>query len=277
MQRYGLAVTVQDDGNPKWLDEELLTVTYQSIHELLWNVVKHAHTQEAGVSLRRSSNSLEAVVIDQGVGFDMSAGWPSSHDGAFGLLSIRERVEPLGGRLDIASAPGQGTCATLIVPLKVEPAAMRASAATQDAPSARLAAGGREGPALVAGSKIRVLLVDDHQIMREGLRNIIEEQADLEVVAEAADGEMAVEAARQFQPDVVIMDMNMPKMNGLEATRQIKAEFPQITVIGLSMHGDQKMAQAMRNAGASAYLSKAGSFDILCRMIRNRGNILEEM
>jgi DNA-binding NarL/FixJ family response regulator len=88
----------------------------------------------------------------------------------------------------------------------------------------------------VAGSKIRVLLVADHQIMREGLRNIIEEQADLEVVAEAADGEMAVEAARQFQPDVVIMDMNMPKMNGLEATRQIKAEFPQITVIGLSMH-----------------------------------------
>jgi signal transduction histidine kinase/ActR/RegA family two-component response regulator len=269
MQRYGLAVTVQDDGNPKWLDEEILTITYQSIHELLWNVVKHAHTQKAGVSLRRSGDYLEAVVIDQGTGFDMSAGWPSSHDGAFGLLSIRERVEPLGGRLEIVSVPGQGTSAKLIVPLKVETDAMRSSAATHEDSSARLAAGGRERPAQTPHAKIRVLLVDDHQIMREGLRSIIEEQADLEVVAEAADGEMAIEAARRFRPDVVIMDVNMPKMNGLEAARQIKTEFPRITVIGLSMHGDRKMALAMQQAGVSAYLSKGGSFDILCSTIRS--------
>jgi signal transduction histidine kinase/ActR/RegA family two-component response regulator len=269
MQRYGLAVTVQDDGNPKSLDEEILTITYQSIHELLWNVVKHAHTQEAVVSLRRSDDNLEAVVMDQGVGFDMSGGWPSSHDGAFGLLSIRERVEPLGGRLVLASAPGQGTSATLIVPLKAEPAGARASSTAQKAPSARLGAGEMERPTHAPPSKIRVLLVDDHQIMREGLRSIIEEQADLEVVAEASDGEMAIEAARRFQPDVVIMDVNMPRMNGLEATRRIKAEFPRITVIGLSMHGDRKMAVAMEQAGVSAYLSKGGSFDILCSTIRS--------
>jgi CheY-like chemotaxis protein len=221
------------------------------------------------VSLRRSGDYLEAVVMDQGAGFDMSAGWPSSHDGAFGLLSIRERVEPLGGRLEIVSVPGQGTSAKLIVPLKIETDARRSSAATHEDPSARLAAGGRERPAQAPHAKIRVLLVDDHQIMREGLRSIIEEQADLEVVAEAADGEMAIEAARRFRPDVVIMDVNMPKMNGLEAARQIKTEFPRITVIGLSMHGDRKMALAMQQAGVSAYLSKGGSFDILCSTIRS--------
>ena len=121
----------------------------------------------------------------------------------------------------------------------------------------------------MAGSKIRILLVDDHQIIREGLRSIIEEQADLEIVAEAADGEMAIEAARQFRPDVVIMDVNMPRMNGLEATRQIKAELPRIRVIGLSMHGDQRMAVAMQETGGAAYLSKSGSVDVLCSTIRS--------
>ncbi|WP_447987101.1 response regulator [Nitrospira sp. Nam74] len=269
MQRYGMIVTVQDDGAPKVLDEEMLTITYQSIQELLWNVLKHAQTMEATLSLRRSGDYLEAVVMDRGVGFEMSATRPSSEEGIFGLLSIRERVEPLGGRLDIDSRPGHGTSAKLIIPLKAESSAIRSPAAIQKAPSAPLAAEGHVGPARTTGSKIRILLVDDHQIIREGLRSIIEEQGDLEVVAEAADGEMAVEAARQFRPDVVIMDVNMPRMNGLEATRQIKAEFPQITVIGLSMHGDQQMALAMQEAGVSAYLSKGGSFDVLCSTIRN--------
>ncbi len=269
MQRHGMIVTVQDDGAPKVLDEELLTITYQSIQELLWNVLKHAQTMEATLSLRRSGDYLEAVVMDRGVGFEMSATRPSSEEGAFGLLSIRERIEPLGGRLDIDSRPGHGTSAKLIAPLKADSSAIGSPGAIQEAPSAPLAGQRGEAPARVAGSKVRILLVDDHQIIREGLRSIIEEQADLEVVAEAADGEMAVAAARQFQPDVVIMDVNMPRMNGLEATRQIKAEFPQITVIGLSMHGDQQMATAMQEAGVSAYLSKGGSFEVLCSTIRS--------
>jgi signal transduction histidine kinase/ActR/RegA family two-component response regulator len=269
MQRHGLVVTVHDDGAPKWLDEEMLTVTYQSIQELLRNVLKHANTKEASLSLRRSGDHLEVVVKDQGVGFEVSPGWPHSQEGAFGLLNTRERVELLGGRLHIVSAPGQGTSATLIIPLKVQTSALGSSTARQEAPSAGPAGEGLTYLAPAAGSKVRVLLVDDHQIMREGLRHIFEEQADLEVVAEASDGEMAVEAARQFQPDVVIMDVNMPKMNGLEATRQIKAEFPWITVIALSMHGDQKIAVAMREAGASAYLSKGGTFDMLCSTIRS--------
>ncbi|WP_447987139.1 response regulator [Nitrospira sp. Nam74] len=117
-------------------------------------------------------------------------------------------------------------------------------------------------------SKIRVVLADDHRRMREGLRGIIEEQIDMIVVAEASDGCMAVNIAHAIQPDVIVMDVNMPKMNGLEATRKIKAELPHIRVIGLSLYNDHQISGAMRQAGAEAYLSK-GSFLDLCAVIRD--------
>ena len=104
--------------------------------------------------------------------------------------------------------------------------------------------------------------------MREGLRGIIEEQPDMTVVAEASDGCMAVNIAHAIRPDVIVMDVNMPKMNGLEATRKIKAELPHVRVIGLSLCNDHKIAGAMRQAGAEAYLSK-GSFLNLCAVIRD--------
>jgi DNA-binding NarL/FixJ family response regulator len=119
-----------------------------------------------------------------------------------------------------------------------------------------------------APSKIRVVLVDDHRRMREGLRGIIEEQSDMTVVAEASDGCMAVDIAHAIRPDVIVMDVNMPNMNGLEATRKIKAELPHVRVIGLSLYNDHKIAGAMRQAGAEAYLSKSSFLD-LCAVIRD--------
>jgi signal transduction histidine kinase/ActR/RegA family two-component response regulator len=267
MRRHGLIVEVQDDGEQKWLDEEILTVTYQSIQELLFNVLKHGKTTKAALSLRCSGGFLEAVVRDEGTGFDVSTSRTPSAEGAFGLFSIRERLDLLGGRFEISSVPGAGTCAKVVVPLKTGTSSSHPTLEPQDAPN------GTTGPfdrsAEMVGSKTQVLLVDDHRIIREGLRSIIEGQADLEVVAEASDGEMALEATRATRPHVVIMDVNMPKMNGLEATRQIKAEFPNIMVVGLSMHDDAKIASGMRDAGASAYLSKGKSFETLCATIRS--------
>ena len=112
------------------------------------------------------------------------------------------------------------------------------------------------------------MLADDHQMMREGLRNILEGQPDLVVVAEVEDGRMAVDAASIFRPDVIIMDVNMPRLSGVEATRLIKAEHPHITIIGLSVYEDEKTDSAMREAGAAAYLTKGGSFEALCTTIR---------
>lgn len=269
MQRHGLKVEVIDDGKPKSLHEDVLRVTYQSLQELLCNVLKHARTQQATVSLRREGRYLHVVVADKGIGFNASQKRAPTPAGGFGLFNIQERLDMIGGHLAVRSAPGHGTQVTLVIPLKCK--TRLASKGTNPASAGRSRVMPWEKLAVrPAESKIRVLLADDHRIMREGLRSIIQGQADLEVVAEAADGRTAVEAARETRPDVVVMDVNMPTMNGLEATRQIKADLPEVEVIGLSVHDDEHMAAMMREAGASAYLSKGGAFETLCATIRER-------
>ena len=104
--------------------------------------------------------------------------------------------------------------------------------------------------------KLRILLVDDHKIVREGLRTLIEKQPGLEVVGEADSGRMALKLTRELKPDVVIMDITMPDLNGIEATRQIHSEIPGVKVIALSMHSDKRLVAGILMAGASGYLLK---------------------
>jgi len=113
-----------------------------------------------------------------------------------------------------------------------------------------------------------VLLVDDHQMMRDGLRAVIEKEPELKVVGEADNGRAAVELARNLSPDVVVMDIAMPDMNGILATSVILSEFPKIKVLALSMIADGRFVYNMLRAGASGYLIKDCSFKELSRAIR---------
>jgi DNA-binding NarL/FixJ family response regulator len=115
---------------------------------------------------------------------------------------------------------------------------------------------------------VKIILADDHKIMRQGLHNLLEDHADFEIIDEADDGITAVKKAIELSPDVVIMDVSMPGLNGIEATRQIKAEKPEVKVIALSMHAEKRFVAEMLNAGASAYLLKDSAFDELVRAIR---------
>ncbi len=112
------------------------------------------------------------------------------------------------------------------------------------------------------------MVVDDHAIVRQGIANLLAEETDIEVVGEAADGQEAVDKAAKLLPDVILMDVSMPKLNGIEATRAIRNEFSDIRIIGLSMFGDDERAQAMRDAGAVEYLTKSGQADALINVIR---------
>jgi DNA-binding NarL/FixJ family response regulator len=116
---------------------------------------------------------------------------------------------------------------------------------------------------------IKILLAEDHKIVREGLRNLIEKQQPaMAVVAEADDGRTAVQLVQKMRPDVVLMDIAMPGMNGIDATRQITAEMPDIRVIALSMHSDRNFVVEMFKAGAAGYLLKDCAFEELILAIR---------
>ena len=116
--------------------------------------------------------------------------------------------------------------------------------------------------------KIRILLADDHALVREGTKELLEREDDLEVVAEAGDGKTAVQLATKQRPDVVIMDFAMPKLNGIEATRQIKAIDPSIAVLVLTAYDNEQYIFAFLEAGAAGYLLKDAHIDELIKAIR---------
>lgn len=115
---------------------------------------------------------------------------------------------------------------------------------------------------------IRLLVADDHALIRDGLRKILGLYEDLDVVAEAANGEIAVTLARELHPDVVLMDINMPCTNGIEATRRIKAERPETGVIALTIHDEEEYIYELVSAGVSAYVLKDIESDSLIETIR---------
>ena len=116
--------------------------------------------------------------------------------------------------------------------------------------------------------KIRVLLADDHTILRRGVRMLLESQPDMEVIGEAKTGREAIDEARRLTPDVVVMDISMPELNGIEGTRQICAELKNTKVIGLSMHSDAVYVREILRAGARGYLIKDSEDEDLLRAIR---------
>jgi len=115
---------------------------------------------------------------------------------------------------------------------------------------------------------IGVLLVDDHAIIRDGLRSLLEKQQDMEVLADTNEGRKAVELVREMSPDVVIMDVTMAGLNGIEATRVITAEFPKVKVVALSIHSQRRFIAEMLSAGAAGYVLKECLFDELVQAIQ---------
>ena len=269
---HGLTVDLALDPHVDPVREDVRTVIFGAARELLFNVVKHAKVQHASLELScPDERHLRVKVADGGSGFDPEtvltrAGAPEI---GFGLVEIRERLALMGGRLEVESAPGRGASLTIVMPRHVESG--RAEVRPSQKPAARRI-GARTPAARHTGphDRLRVLVVDDHAVLREGLCMLLLEEPQLEVVGEASDGAEAVERAHALQPDVVLMDFSMPRMNGVEATRRITGELPHVKVIGLSMYDEADRARAMLDAGAVAYVSKNGKARALIELIRAR-------
>lgn len=116
--------------------------------------------------------------------------------------------------------------------------------------------------------KLRVFLADDHMVVREGLKSLVNAQPDMQVVGEADNGDAAWRAARELSPDVLVMDVSMPDMNGAEATERLRRECPQVKVLALTVYEDRSYLRQMLDAGASGYVLKRAVTDELVRAIR---------
>lgn len=257
-KQHGLTVHLHSLGEAE-LSHDLKITIFGCLRELLFNIVKHSGTNTAEVILHTSSEKILLKVKDQGKGFDPAQVSSSS----FGLLHLRERIEYLNGRLTITTAPGRGAEFEIDVP---NTAALRLAA--QSETTAHLAPADSESRQPLP-DKIAILLVDDHKIVREGLASLFQYELDMEVVGHASNGQEAVRLAERLRPQVILMDISMPVMNGIEATRKIRREFPHIQVIGLSMHNDPKFLEEMLQAGARTLIPKDIPPDLLFTQIRS--------
>ncbi len=241
------------DREPK--EPSVVTFLFRAAQELLLNVAKHAYTDRVEIRLSNEGDIVFLTVIDRGNGFNVQEWEEREANDSFGLFSLRQRAELLGGAISIESAPEKGTTVTLSVPSTTIEADAKAGQSLTSAGKPLQAKPPSENG---ESHQIRIILVDDHTVMRNGLRLMLADHPEFEILGEFADGTEAVEAAERLEPDLILMDVAMPGMDGVEATRIIKEHHPAIRVIGLSMFDDERTREKMLAAGAEQYLGKAG-------------------
>jgi CheY-like chemotaxis protein len=253
---YGIVVEVSADPMVDSNRKDVRTLLFESIRELLLNAVKHGHVDRVTVDLTLTrDNTLCITVADQGSGFDPSGlvdRAKAGHSG-WGLFRIRERLTLVGGRFDIESAPGRGTTVRLFAPRGAsEEAAATHAALNHPAPSSsRHRAVSHE-----SAQALKILIADDHAGVRQGFREMLRDRPELRVVGEAANGLEAIDMAHALKPDVILMDIMMPEMDGIEATRRIRAELPSIQILALTTLARGGSVHAIERAGAAGFFTK---------------------
>lgn len=259
---HNLRVTLHVDPNTEPDNEQVRTIVFECARELLFNVVKHAKSETASLTMSMPVEGLLQIAVgDQGKGFDAHAlEMKAKPDGSFGLFSIKERLGLLGGLVKVRSHPNHGTTVTITVPVTVKHELSNAVSGVLLDPQAEAPEG--------RVPDVRVLVADDHKLFREGLISLLSQESFVHIVGQANDGEEAVTLAKELRPDILIIDVTMPRLNGVQVTAQLSKELPGTKVIGLSMHERDDMAAAMRDAGAAAYCSKGGPTESLLNVLR---------
>ena len=255
-EKYKLDLDVVTDPLADTPQKDVRTLLFESTRELLFNAVKHARARHVVLTLELDpGEEVSITVADDGIGFEASRLEDRSKSGqvGWGLFSIRERLTLLGGRLDIDSTPGRGSRVRLIAPRR---AALRAASraielfpSESPEPSMRT-----ESPA--SADPLRILIVDDHAAVRGAVRRALQRRPQFSVVGDASNGLEAIAHAHTLRPDVILMDVVMPLMDGVEATTRIHADLPDIEILGLSMLARTETVHAIEQAGAAAYFVK---------------------
>ncbi|MCC6797299.1 MAG: response regulator [Candidatus Hydrogenedentes bacterium] len=239
---HGLATTLLAEDELPDLPEASRMILFEAARELLFNVIKHAESKSADVVLGVEAGNVYVEVRDQGLGCD-PAKLLCDTSNSFGLFSIRDRLTAVGGRMSASSQVGEGTVIRITVPTS-DRSLMQAEN-TQEQP------GEQRVPRVQ-----RIMVVDDHEIFRHALIRLLSSQGEFLIVGQASNGNAACELAKQVKPDTIVMDISMPIMNGIDAAGLIRAEMPEVRIVGLSMHDSDTMIQAFLSAGGDAFINK---------------------
>ena len=267
---HGLRVRLKCTENQQGLNHELFLFIFQSVRELLFNIVKHARVKRAYVELSRLDEQILLTVVDKGRGFDpdtllLEKGLSKGS----GLFGMRERLSIFSVRTEIESTPGKGSRIRFLIPMPAPTKKPVQASSIEQAPDDREVIPDRDSKVADTDGSIRILLVDDQNMVRRGIANLIGRESDFLIVGEASNGKAAVSLARKVQPDVVLMDINMPIMNGIRATQIIHKEMAGIQIIGLSIFDDEFRKKDMLDAGATACFTKRGEVKKLFEIIRS--------
>ncbi|HET8701534.1 MAG TPA: response regulator, partial [Nitrococcus sp.] len=261
---HDLPIVIDAEDTEIPLSNDVKALLFEAVYELLFNVTQHASVKEVTVRMYQDGQRLQIAVEGKGVRFEASAREENWKPLGLDPCRFGERLAALGGGMAIEPIPSEGTCIRLTAPLAPVGSAQAAVQATRFSPAARAA---QTASTSAAQRPMRVLVVDDHAIMREEISNVLSGDERFVVIGEAADGVEAIKAVERRQPDVVLIDVNMPRMNGVEATREICRRWPEVRIVALSVQDDAATARTMTRAGAAAFVSKSDPRQMIRAML----------
>jgi signal transduction histidine kinase/CheY-like chemotaxis protein len=269
-QRTGIHVKVEIASDFARLPQDIEVALFRIIQESLTNVHRYSGSASAQVQVKVTAKKIDLKVSDFGKGIHRDVLNVNSGKVAplgVGIQGMKERIRQLGGTLEITSKLNQGTQVIATLPLahaEASPAPELSGTGTSPAQGQDIAAPQHARNA----SRKQILIADDHEMLRRGLRTMLEKEPDWEICGEAVDGEAAVEKAILLRPDLVILDINMPVLNGLAAVRQIARNSPQTKILVFTVHESDATAKEIRASGAHGYLSKNNASEHLLRVVR---------
>lgn len=267
--RTGIRVGVDIPAGFARLAPDAEVTLFRIVQESLANIHRYSGSSTAYVRARSNQGEVRLEIGDFGKGMTKEA--KKTERGVVaplgvGIQGMTERVRQLAGSLEIKSRSGKGTVVSAILPLS----SRRAGSDAEQDPKIQ------EGQAAPAGAipatdgwRKRILIADDHDVLRRGIRTMLESDPDLEVCGEAVDGKDALEKTLAYAPDLLILDINMPIMNGLEVLRQVVRHRPETKVLAFSVHDSKHIVDEILAAGAHGYLSKATAGQHLVHEVRS--------
>jgi CheY-like chemotaxis protein len=269
--RTGIFIETDIPSNIQRLTPDAEVAIFRVLQESLTNVHRYASSSKACIRMKATADEIRLEVQDFGKGMTISKSNIRNTQEVrlgVGIQGMTERIRQLGGKLEITSSPNRGTLVAATIPFSSAHVVVPEQPASGPVPPTPLL--GTEMSGLLGGAvKKRILIADDHEMLRRGVRNTLQAEADLEICGEAVDGQDAVEKVKALQPDLVILDINLPVLNGLVAVRQILRFRPQTKVLVFSVHDSDQTVQEAHAAGAHGFISKGKDGQDLLRVVRD--------